>query len=75
MMLYIRSDSPYRTMEDILKAKEPPKCGGFGATDQTVLLALLLEETIAGRSHTLKMCSNSSKCSSRSSRSKREARF
>lgn len=56
MMLYIRSDSPYRTMKDILKAKEPPKCGGSGATDQTALLAQLLEETIAGRSHTLKMC-------------------
>src|SRR5215813_5203433 len=38
MMLYIRSDSPYRTMEDILKAKELFKCGGSGATDQTVLL-------------------------------------
>ena len=56
MMLYIRSDSPYRTMKDILKAKEPPKCGGSGATDQSALLARLLEETIAGRSHTLKMC-------------------
>ena len=56
MMLYIRSDSPYRTMKDILKAKERPKCGGSGATDQTALLARLLEETIAGRSHTLKMC-------------------
>ena len=55
MMLYIRSDSPYRTMEDILKAKEPPKCGGSGATDQTALLTRLLEETIAGRSHTLKI--------------------
>src|SRR5262245_16503666 len=55
MMLYIRADSPLRSMEDILKAKEPPKCGGSGATDQTALLTRLLEETIAGRSHTLKI--------------------
>ena len=46
MMLYIRADSPYKSMDDILKAKEPPKCGGSGATDQTALLTRLLEETI-----------------------------
>jgi len=49
MMLYIRADSPYRSMEDILKAKEPPKCGGSGATDQTALLTRLLEETIGAK--------------------------
>jgi tripartite-type tricarboxylate transporter receptor subunit TctC len=49
MMLYIRSDSPYRSMEDILKTKEPPKCGGSGATDQTALLTRLLEETIGAK--------------------------
>ena len=38
MMLYIRADSPYKSMDDILKAKEPPKCGGSGASDQTALL-------------------------------------
>ena len=49
MMLYIRADSPYRSMDDILKAKEPPKCGGSGATDQTALLTRLLEETIGAK--------------------------
>ena len=49
MMLYIRADSPYRSMEDILKAREPPKCGGSGATDQTALLTRLLEETIGAK--------------------------
>ena len=28
MMLYIRADSPYKSIDDIIKAKEPPKCGG-----------------------------------------------
>jgi tripartite-type tricarboxylate transporter receptor subunit TctC len=46
MMLYIRADSPYKSIEDIMKAKDPPKCGGSGATDQTALLTRLLEETI-----------------------------
>ncbi len=49
MMLYIRADSPFRSMDDILKAKEPPKCGGSGATDQTALLTRLLEETIGAK--------------------------
>lgn len=49
MMLYIRTDSPYKSMDDILKAKEPPKCGGSGASDQTALLTRLLEETIGAR--------------------------
>ena len=49
MMLYARADSPYKSIEDILKAKEPPKCGGSGATDQTALLTRLLEETIGAK--------------------------
>jgi tripartite-type tricarboxylate transporter receptor subunit TctC len=49
MMLYIRSDSPYKSIDDIVKAKEPPKCGGSGATDQTALLTRLLEETIGAK--------------------------
>ena len=49
MMLYTRADSPYKSIEDILKAKEPPKCGGSGATDQSALLTQLLEETIGAK--------------------------
>ena len=48
-LLYMRADTPYKSMEDILKAKEPPKCGGSGATDQTALLTRLLEETIGAK--------------------------
>jgi len=29
-ILYIRADSPYKTLEDIRKAPEPPKCGATG---------------------------------------------
>ena len=49
MMLYIRADSPHKSMDDIVKAKEPPKCGGSGASDQTALLTRLLEETIGAK--------------------------
>jgi tripartite-type tricarboxylate transporter receptor subunit TctC len=46
MMLYIRADAPYKSIDDIIKAKEPPKCGGTGLSDQTTLFTRLLEETI-----------------------------
>jgi tripartite-type tricarboxylate transporter receptor subunit TctC len=49
MMLYIRADSPYKSMDDIVRTKEPPKCGGSGASDQTALLTRLLEETIGAK--------------------------
>jgi tripartite-type tricarboxylate transporter receptor subunit TctC len=49
MMLYIRADSPYKSMDDIVKAKEPPKCGGSGTADQTALLTRLLEETVGAK--------------------------
>src|SRR5437016_4521409 len=41
MMLYIRADSPYKSMDGILKAKEPPKCGGSGPRYQTALMTSL----------------------------------
>ena len=49
MMLYIRADSPYKSIDDIVKAKEPPKCGGSGTADQTALLTRLLEETVGAK--------------------------
>lgn len=49
MMLYVRADSPYKSIEDIMKAKEPPKCGASGTTDQSNLMAKLLEETIGAK--------------------------
>jgi tripartite-type tricarboxylate transporter receptor subunit TctC len=53
MMLYVRADSPYKSIEDILKAKEPPKCGASGATDQSNLMAKILEETVGAKFHVI----------------------
>jgi len=49
MMLYIRADSPYKSIDDVIKAKEPPKCGGSGSADQSALLTRLLEETVGAK--------------------------
>src|ERR671918_478946 len=29
-VLFIRADSPYKSIDDVIKAKVPPKCGGRG---------------------------------------------
>lgn len=46
MILYMRSDAPYKSVSDIRNAKEPPKCGSTGTVSSDYLLARLLEETL-----------------------------
>jgi tripartite-type tricarboxylate transporter receptor subunit TctC len=49
MMLYIRNDAPFKSIDDTIKSKESPKCGATGLSDQTTLFTRLLEETIGAR--------------------------
>lgn len=46
IMFYIRSDSPYRTVDDLRGAKDPPKCGSSGTTTTGHYIPRLLEETL-----------------------------
>ena len=48
-LLYMRSDTPYRTIEDIRKATVPPKCGAEGTASSAYYLPKLLEETIGAK--------------------------
>ena len=43
-LLYMRADAPYKSIEDIQKASEPPKCGSGGTAGTDYILARLLEE-------------------------------
>ncbi|MGZ8486557.1 MAG: Bug family tripartite tricarboxylate transporter substrate binding protein, partial [Candidatus Binatia bacterium] len=47
--LYMRADSPYKTIEDVRKASEPPKCGSGGATGTGFYFPKLLEETVSAK--------------------------
>jgi tripartite-type tricarboxylate transporter receptor subunit TctC len=47
--LYMRTDSPYKTIEDVRKASEPPKCGSGGASGTGFFFPRLLEETIGAK--------------------------
>jgi tripartite-type tricarboxylate transporter receptor subunit TctC len=48
-MLYMRADSPYKTIEDVRNAKEPPKCGSTGISNSAYVVPKLLEETIGAK--------------------------
>ncbi len=47
--MYMRSDTPYKTIEDIRSAKEPPKCGATGVTGPDSYLPKLLQETVGAK--------------------------
>jgi tripartite-type tricarboxylate transporter receptor subunit TctC len=44
--MYMRADTPYKTMEDVRNAKEPPRCGAQGTSDSAYYLPKLFEEVI-----------------------------
>ena len=45
-LLFMRADAPYKSIEDIRKAKEPPKCSATGVGTSGHLIPRLLEETL-----------------------------
>ena len=45
-LFYMRSDTPYKTVEDIRKAAEPPKCSTTGTGTSGHFVPRLLEETL-----------------------------
>jgi tripartite-type tricarboxylate transporter receptor subunit TctC len=45
-MLYMRTDAPYKTMQDIRKATEPPKCGATGTGTSGHYIPRMLEEAL-----------------------------
>lgn len=52
-MLYFRADTPFKTLEDIIQAKEAPKCGSTGTASTGYLLAKLMEEAFKAKLNTV----------------------
>jgi tripartite-type tricarboxylate transporter receptor subunit TctC len=46
-LLYMRADTPYKTIEDVRNATKAPKCGSTGIASTAYYVPKLLEETIA----------------------------
>ena len=49
MMIFMRTDAPYRSVADIVKAKEPPKCGTTGVGGSDYVMSRLLELTVGAK--------------------------
>jgi tripartite-type tricarboxylate transporter receptor subunit TctC len=48
-LLYMRTDTPYQTFEDIRKAAEPPKCSATGTGTSGHFVPKLLEEALGAK--------------------------
>jgi tripartite-type tricarboxylate transporter receptor subunit TctC len=44
--MYMRTDAPYKTIDDVRKASEPPKCGAQSTADTAYYMPKLYEETM-----------------------------
>jgi len=49
VIFYMRADTPYRSIADVIKAKEPPKCGGTGTASSDYILSKILEEMVGAK--------------------------
>lgn len=47
-LLYIRTDSPYKSLDDILKSADPPKCGASSRSDLTYSMSKVMEVALGG---------------------------
>ena len=53
MLLYMRADAPYKTIADLINAKEPPKCGSSGVSSAGYILDRVLEVTLNAKISTV----------------------
>ena len=49
MMLFGRADAPFKSIADIIRAKEPPKCGSTGVGSSDYVMARILEDTVGAK--------------------------
>ena len=49
MMIFARADAPFKSIDEIVKAKEQPKCGSTGVGSSDYVMSKILEETIGAK--------------------------
>jgi tripartite-type tricarboxylate transporter receptor subunit TctC len=52
-IIYIRANTPYKTIDDVRKAAVPPRCGATGTASTGYYVGNLLEETLGAKFNTL----------------------
>jgi tripartite-type tricarboxylate transporter receptor subunit TctC len=48
-LMYMRADTPYKSIEDIRRASTPPKCGATGVTSSAYYMPKLLEDAVGAK--------------------------
>jgi tripartite-type tricarboxylate transporter receptor subunit TctC len=46
LVLYMKADAPWKSIEDVINTKEAPKCGSTGTSDLTTIMTNILDETL-----------------------------
>jgi tripartite-type tricarboxylate transporter receptor subunit TctC len=54
LVLYMKTDAPWKSVEDILNSSELPKCGATGTSDLTTIVLNILEETLGVKANNIK---------------------
>lgn len=49
IILYMRADTPFKTVGDIVRAKQPPSCGGSGTNSSDYIVAKILELALGAK--------------------------
>lgn len=49
MMIFMRADAPFKSIKEIIGAKEPPKCGTTGVGGSDYVMSKILEETVGAK--------------------------
>ena len=53
MMIFGRADAPFKSIADIIRAKEPPKCGSTGVGSSDYVMSKILEDTVGAKITTI----------------------
>jgi tripartite-type tricarboxylate transporter receptor subunit TctC len=46
MIMFARADAPFKSVQDIIRSKEPPKCGSTGVGSSDYVMSKILDETV-----------------------------
>jgi tripartite-type tricarboxylate transporter receptor subunit TctC len=49
LVLYMKADAPWKSIEDVLNSKEQPKCGATGTSDLTSIMTNILDDTLGAK--------------------------
>jgi len=49
MMMFARADAPFKSIDDVIRAKEPPRCGSTGVGSSDYVMSRILEETVGAK--------------------------